>query len=86
MPARSCWSLIQQSDEVSHLSMPMWKDYTKNTIFAAFIRQQDENFEQNSDIKRNFTKFLINRKGNVVARFEPIEDMSKVEKRIAENI
>ena len=25
-----------------------------------------------SDIKWNFTKFLVDRKGNVVARFEPV--------------
>ncbi|MBO6281925.1 MAG: glutathione peroxidase [Alphaproteobacteria bacterium] len=61
-------------------------DAEDSAEFAAFIRQQDENFERNSDIKWNFTKFLINRKGNVVARFEPIADMSKVEKMIAENI
>lgn len=38
----------------------------------------DPDYAKNDDIKWNFTKFLINRKGDVVARFEPSEDMSVV--------
>ena len=34
------------------------------------------------DIKWNFTKFVIDRAGNVVARFEPTADMAEVEKCI----
>ena len=34
----------------------------------------------NSDIKWNFTKFAVDRDGNEVARFEPTEDMKKVDK------
>ena len=33
----------------------------------------------NPDIRWNFTKFIIDREGNVVARFEPTIDMAKVE-------
>ena len=35
-------------------------------------------------IKWNFTKFVVDRDGNVVARFEPTADMSKVEECIKE--
>ena len=35
-----------------------------------------------SDIKWNFTKFIADREGNVVARFEPTADMAKVEECI----
>ena len=42
------------------------------------------NFRETSDIKWNFTKFLVDRKGNVVARFEPTADMADVEKAIQE--
>lgn len=35
--------------------------------------------KDNPDIRWNFTKFIINREGNVVARFEPTVDMAKVE-------
>lgn len=34
------------------------------------------------DIQWNFTKFLINRKGEVVARFEPTVDLKEVEKAV----
>ena len=30
----------------------------------------------------NFTKFLVDRQGNVVARFEPTTDMAEVESAI----
>ena len=36
------------------------------------------------DIKWNFTKFLVNRQGQVVARFEPTYPMKKVEEKIVE--
>ena len=34
------------------------------------------------DIKWNFTKFLVDREGNVVQRFEPTEDLKDVEEKI----
>ncbi|SCP97649.1 glutathione peroxidase [Anaerobium acetethylicum] len=36
------------------------------------------------DIKWNFTKFLVDRQGNVVSRFEPTDDMELVEEKIKE--
>ncbi len=44
----------------------------------------DPNYASNSDIKWNFTKFLVDREGNVVNRFEPTEDMSYVEDKVRE--
>ena len=35
-------------------------------------------------IKWNFTKFLIDRHGAIVARFEPTEDMKNVAKKVRE--
>ena len=37
------------------------------------------NCKYHTDIRWNFTKFIIDREGNVVARFEPTTDMAKVE-------
>ena len=39
----------------------------------------DPDYMNNSDIKWNFTKFVIDREGNVIARFEPTADMAAVE-------
>ena len=39
----------------------------------------DPDYASNDDIKWNFTKFLIDRDGTVVARFEPTVDMALVE-------
>lgn len=51
-----------------------YKDYLEKTFAAA-----DPDWYKKSDIKWNFTKFIIDRQGNVVARFEPTADMAKVE-------
>ena len=40
------------------------------------------NYKDSPDIKWNFTKFLINKKGQVVARFEPTEDSETIAKEI----
>ena len=42
------------------------------------LRKIDKDFKNNPDIKWNFTKFVINRQGDVVARFEPTEAMGSV--------
>ena len=36
----------------------------------------------NDDIKWNFTKFLVDRKGNAIQRFEPTEDLNDVKEAI----
>lgn len=44
------------------------------------LRKIDKDFKNNPDIKWNFTKFVIDRSGNVVARFEPTADMKELER------
>jgi glutathione peroxidase len=46
------------------------------------LRGADPDYAQKPDIKWNFTKFLVDRNGKVVARFEPTADMKRVEKAI----
>jgi glutathione peroxidase len=48
------------------------------------LSKVDPDYKQKSDIKWNFTKFLINKKGQVIARFEPTEKMENIEKQIEE--
>ena len=49
----------------------------------ALLMTEDKNFKKNSNIKWNFTKFVVDREGNVVARFEPTADMKDVEACVA---
>lgn len=42
----------------------------------------DPDYEKNPEIKWNFTKFLVDRRGNVIARFEPTADMAEVRKAV----
>lgn len=53
-------------------------------ILEEILSKEDPDYKEKSDIKWNFTKFLINKQGQVVARFEPTEDLSKVAKQIEE--
>ena len=46
------------------------------------FRQQDSLYDQNPDIKWNFTKFLIGRNGKVLKRFEPTAKMNEIEAAI----
>lgn len=46
------------------------------------FKKEDPNYADSDDIKWNFTKFLIDREGNVVERFEPTADMKEVEAAI----
>ena len=48
------------------------------------LSRQDPDYASNPDIKWNFTKFLVDRKGRVVARFEPTADMAEVSKAVAD--
>ena len=48
-------------------------------LLAKMFAQQDPDWNKKSDIKWNFTKFIVNRDGEVVARFEPTADMADVE-------
>ena len=48
----------------------------------AMLKKQDKDYKNNPDIKWNFTKFIVDRQGNVVARFEPTASMKEVEKCI----
>jgi len=47
-----------------------------------FIQKIDSDYKNTPDIKWNFTKFLIDRQGRVIARFEPTVDMEKVREAV----
>ena len=47
-------------------------DSETGKFMDAMLSQADPDYASNPDIKWNFTKFLVDRKGRVVARFEPV--------------
>ncbi|MGP1462010.1 glutathione peroxidase [Tannerella sp.] len=49
---------------------------------SALLEKKDKDYASKPDIKWNFTKFLIDKQGNVVARFEPTAGMDEVEKAV----
>lgn len=52
----------------------------KALAMSAMLKKIDKNYKTNPDIKWNFTKFVVDRQGNVVARFEPTAKMEEVAK------
>jgi glutathione peroxidase len=48
------------------------------------LSKADPDYKEKPDIEWNFTKFLINKKGQVVARFEPTEKVENIEAKIKE--
>ena len=74
-------------------AIPLFKWLTENTKFDGFgkspmslilsgvVKKQDKGYKNNGNVKWNFTKFLIDRNGEIVARFEPT-NMKKLKKAI----
>ena len=57
-------------------------DHELSQIMIKISSEADPDYKNNPDIKWNFTKFLVDREGNVVARFEPTKDLKIVEEEI----
>ena len=74
-------------------AIPLYQYLTANTSFGGFngpmglvlsgvVKKMDKDYKKNGKIKWNFTKFLIDREGNIVDRFEPTMDMKEVTRKI----
>lgn len=75
---------------------PLFKYLSENTTFGGFgkgpmslilstaVKKMDKDYKNNSNVKWNFTKFLIDRSGNIVARFEPTESMDTLKEKVEE--
>ena len=76
-------------------AIPLFKWLTENTKFEGFgmspmgvmlsgvVKKTDKDYKNNGNIKWNFTKFIIDRNGEIVSRFEPT-DMKKLKEKIKE--
>ncbi|MFR3728583.1 glutathione peroxidase [Lacrimispora sp.] len=78
-------------------AIPLYKYLVKEKNFEGFdagheltpvlekmFNEKNPDYKNEPDIKWNFTKFLVDRKGNVVKRFEPTADMKLVEESVKE--
>ena len=75
---------------------PLFKYLSENTTFQGFgkgpmtlilngvAKKMDKDFKKNGNIKWNFTKFLIGRDGQIVARFEPTVSLKDVKAKVEE--
>ena len=72
---------------------PLFKYLEENSTFGGFkgekaelmntlMKKLDPDFEKGSDIKWNFTKFLIDREGNIVKRYEVTDPMKELAKDV----
>jgi len=75
---------------------PFWKYLYSQKGFEGFgkgstakmmdgmMKRKDADYASKPDIKWNFTKFLVDREGHVIARFEPTTDMEIVAEAVQE--
>ena len=58
----------------------------KNAALNKFSDMNNKKFGEKAYIRWNFTKFLVNRQGEVIARFEPTMDMKDVRDEVAKEL
>ena len=83
---------MRKSDVNGVNTIPLFKYLKEQKGFEGFgkgpaalamnvmLKKIDKDYKNNPEIKWNFTKFVVDRSGNVVARFEPTEKMENVDK------
>ena len=59
-----------------------FEEHEFKALLEKMFAAADPDWAKKPDIKWNFTKFIVDRNGNVVARFEPTADMAKAEECI----
>ena len=58
----------------------------KNAALNKFAKMNNKKFGDKTYIGWNFTKFLIDREGKVIARFEPTDDMNEVRNAVLKEL
>lgn len=62
------------------------KGHELSELLDGMLRKQDPDYDKKSDIKWNFTKFLIGKDGKVVRRFEPTATPEAMDEYIANEL
>ena len=58
------------------------KENKLTPVLEDMLGKADPDYDKKPDIKWNFTKFIVDKNGDVVKRFEPTADMAEVEKYV----
>lgn len=61
-------------------------EHQYRALLEDMLFKTDKDWDKNSDIKWNFTKFIVDREGNVVSRLEPMAEMNEMEAVISKLI
>ena len=81
-------------DVLGENAIPLYKWLSANSKFEGFgmspmglamngiAKKMDKDFKKNGNVKWNFTKFLISRDGEILARFEPTAPMKAVMEKV----
>ncbi|MBR1445199.1 MAG: glutathione peroxidase [Firmicutes bacterium] len=80
-------------------AIPLYKWLTENTEFKGFdklnplslvlsqaVKKYDKDYKSNGSVKWNFTKFLIDKEGNIAERYEPTTAVKKIKEKLEEMI
>ncbi|MDF2871771.1 MAG: glutathione peroxidase [Anaerocolumna sp.] len=60
------------------------EDHELTSVLNEMLGKADPDFAKKPSIKWNFTKFLVDREGKVVARFEPTDNLGIVDEKVRE--
>ncbi len=88
---------MKKSDVNGENAIPLFKYLKEKKGFEGFgnsknpkalamkmmAKKADKDYKNSPEIKWNFTKFVVDRNGEVVARFEPTHDMKELDQLVA---
>jgi len=65
-----------------HTAFGGWGEGQMAQVLDSVVAPMDPDYRNNGNVKWNFTKFLIDREGNIAARFEPVVPVETVQEAV----